>query len=83
MSTKIDESGQGLPGLSGSEELILAMMLKRPAEKSYGLEFVRASGGRLKRGSIYVTLMRMGKKGYIESEVEESTQGEARRPRRH
>jgi DNA-binding PadR family transcriptional regulator len=33
----------------------------------YGLEIVQASRGRLKRGSIYVTLGRMEEKGFVTS----------------
>ena len=32
---------------------------------SYGLQLVKASGGRLKRGGIYVTLGRMAAKGLV------------------
>jgi DNA-binding PadR family transcriptional regulator len=42
---------------------------------SYGLELVRASEGRLKRGSVYVLLDRMEKKGLIESWEEEPPPG--------
>lgn len=34
---------------------------------SYGLQLVQASGGRLKRGGIYVTLGRMEEKGLVSS----------------
>lgn len=37
----------------------------------YGLELVKASGGELKRGTIYVTLNRMIDKGLAKDEVEE------------
>lgn len=72
----------GLPNLSRAEACILSLALRRPAEKVYGLRLVKDSGGVLKRGGIYVTLDRMEEKGYVESEVEESTGGERRRPRR-
>ncbi|HUR20742.1 MAG TPA: PadR family transcriptional regulator, partial [Vicinamibacterales bacterium] len=38
---------------------------------TYGLDLVHASRGRLKRGSVYVTLGRMEQKGFVTSMVEE------------
>ena len=38
---------------------------------AYGLELVAASHGRLKRGSIYVTLGRMEEKGLVTSTLDE------------
>jgi hypothetical protein len=40
------------------------------AGKLYGLAMVELSEGRLKRGTVYVTLNRMEEKGYLESEQE-------------
>lgn len=37
----------------------------------YGLELVGASGGALKRGTVYVTLARMEEKGLIAGELEQ------------
>jgi DNA-binding PadR family transcriptional regulator len=51
--------------LPGSERLILTLLSTRGA--GYGLELVDASGGRLKRGGIYVTLGRMEEKGLVKS----------------
>jgi PadR family transcriptional regulator, regulatory protein PadR len=48
----------------------------------FGLEMVEVSGGRLKRGSIYVTLGRMETKGFVESRQEERTSGASGLPRR-
>ena len=53
-----------------------------PYAELYGLELVKLSGGRLKRGSIYVILARMADKGYVESRTvpaPRGTQGPARR----
>ena len=36
----------------------------------YGLELVSASGEKLKRGTVYVTLGRMEEKGFIKSRVD-------------
>ena len=48
----------------------------------YGLELVDASGGRLKRGSIYVTLGRMEAKGFVASRQEDRPAGAIGLPRR-
>jgi PadR family transcriptional regulator, regulatory protein PadR len=61
----------GLPSLSVTEALIMELLLAQPATELYGLELVRASGNRVKRGTVYVTLSRMEEKGYIESREEE------------
>jgi DNA-binding PadR family transcriptional regulator len=38
---------------------------------TYGLDLVASSRGRLKRGSVYVTLGRMEQKGFVTSRIEE------------
>ena len=48
----------------------------------YGLQLVEDSKGRLKRGTVYVTLGRMEEKGLIESELEPSPAGHGGLPRR-
>ncbi len=55
--------------------------LLRSGRERYGLEMVKDSDGKLKRGSIYVTLGRMEKKGYIKSR-QEDTPGQPGLPRR-
>ena len=64
--------------LSSLELLILQLLSDRgPA---YGLDLVSHSRGRLKRGSVYVTLGRMEDKGLVTSRLEERPgQGPARR----
>jgi PadR family transcriptional regulator, regulatory protein PadR len=57
-----------LPTVSRKEALILDLLAA--AGDRYGLELVEASDGRLKRGTIYVTLNRMQIKGYVTSEQE-------------
>ena len=54
-----------LPRLSPKETEILAILLDKG--KAYGLEIVGASQGRIKRGTVYVTLNRMEEKGYVKS----------------
>jgi len=53
------------PKLSRKEFKILELLIAKG--EMFGLEMVEASEGELKRGTIYVTLQRMGDKGYTES----------------
>jgi PadR family transcriptional regulator, regulatory protein PadR len=48
----------------------------------FGLELVEASGGRLKRGTVYVTLGRMETKGFVQSRQEQRAPGAIGLPRR-
>lgn len=68
------------PNLSHKEFLILGMLIGRG--EMFGLEMVEVSDGELKRGTIYVTLQRMGDKGYIESREEPRAHPEIGIPRR-
>lgn len=69
-----------LPRLSGTERLILELL---DAEgELFGLQMVELSSGRLKRGTVYVTLGRMQEKGYLESRQESQSQGAIGLPRR-
>lgn len=79
-STKNDSS-VGLPRLTNKELVVLGLLVNG-AHESFGLEMVEASGGELKRGTIYVTLQRMEEKGYIESRLEARTVPEIGIPRR-
>ena len=54
-----------IPRLSVKEALILGLLVSKG--ELYGLELVKQSGGKLKRGTVYVTLSRMAEKGYVES----------------
>src|SRR5687768_11508980 len=72
---------QNLPKLSNKEALILQMLIVR-SEPLYGLEMVEGSGGSLKKGTIYVTLMRMKDKGLIDSKPEPRPLPEIGIPRR-
>ena len=56
-----------LPSMSRTESLVMELL--RGGER-YGLELVDASGGALKRGSVYVILARMEEKGFVESRQE-------------
>lgn len=61
METEMNER----PEISSDEALILSLLAKHG--ESFGLALVDASGGELKRGTVYVTLDRMEDKGLIES----------------
>jgi PadR family transcriptional regulator, regulatory protein PadR len=65
--------------LSPVEELILEHLSVRDM---FGLELVGVSDGRLKRGTVYVTLGRMEEKGLVESRQEPLPAGAIGLPRR-
>jgi len=68
------------PTLSAKEYLVLEMLVANGP--SYGLQLVNASSGRLKRGTVYVTLGRMEEKGYVESEPDPDAADHLVLPRR-
>lgn len=83
MKAKSEKTEEGkIPSLSGKEALVLDLLLNKPSTGMYGLELVRVSGNRMKRGTIYVTLSRMEEKGYVESWQEEQRRDTAGLPRR-
>jgi DNA-binding PadR family transcriptional regulator len=51
-------------------------------DELFGLQMVELSGGRLKRGTVYVTLGRMQEKGYLDSRQEPLPPGAIGLPRR-
>lgn len=63
--------GARLPTLSAKERIILELLASSGAK--YGLQLVDDSRGRLKRGTVYVTLGRMEQKGLVESHHEPAT----------
>lgn len=65
--------------LSKVEYAILDQL--RYGKELFGLEMVKASDGALKRGTIYVTLQRMGEKGLLTSR-QEKNDDQAGKPRR-
>lgn len=65
--------------LSPKELLVLELLRDQEA---YGLQLVAASRGRLKRGTVYVTLGRMEEKGYITSKLDAAPPGTGGLPRR-
>jgi DNA-binding PadR family transcriptional regulator len=72
-------SEQRLPSISSTESLVLDLL---ESSERYGLELVDASRGRLKRGSVYVTLGRMEAKGFVSSRQEDRAPGAIGLPRR-
>jgi PadR family transcriptional regulator PadR len=63
------------------KELLILELLTRGGEL-YGLQLVAASRGRLKKGTVYVTLGRMEEKGYISARLDEPPPGAGGLPRR-
>ena len=76
MTTPMDR----VPTLPTKERLILELLVG--ADAQFGLQLVAASGGALKRGTVYVTLGRMEAKGFIQSEQEPPVPGAIGLPRR-
>ena len=69
-----------LPKFSAAERLIVELLAEH--EELFGLQMVEFSGGRLKRGTVYVTLGRMVEKGYLDSRQEALPEGAIGLPRR-
>lgn len=69
-----------LPTLSATERLIIELLAEH--DELFGLRMVELSDGRLKRGTVYVTLGRMQEKGYLESRQEPLPPGAIGLPRR-
>jgi len=65
--------------LSSTETYILRLLARN--EPMYGLQMVRESNGKLKVGTIHVTLNRMQDKGLVLSRTEKPTGGRGK-PRR-
>lgn len=59
-----------LPRLSGKEMVVLRLLASH-GSAMYGLQLVGASNGELGRGSVYVVLDRMERKGLVDSRKEE------------
>ena len=59
--------------ISDKQALILSMLVG--GESKYGLELIKESNGKLKRGGIYVILSRMEDYGLVESELRDAIRG--------
>jgi DNA-binding PadR family transcriptional regulator len=73
----MDESK--IPSMSAIEAVLIDLL---GAGERFGLELVATSDGRVKRGSVYVTLSRMEAKGFVESRQEDRAAGAIGLPRR-
>ena len=71
--------GTRLPSISAIEALIVDLL---GSGERFGLDLVDSSDGRLKRGTIYVTLSRMESKGFLESRQEARDPAAGGLPRR-
>jgi DNA-binding PadR family transcriptional regulator len=71
---------EALPKFSATERRIIELLVEH--EELFGLQMVELSSGRLKRGTVYVTLGRMQEKGYLESRQEPLPPGAIGLPRR-
>ena len=69
-----------VPTLPPKQALILELLVEE--SELYGLQLVEASKGKLKRGTVYVTLGRMEEKGFITSRLEKAPADEGGLPRR-
>jgi PadR family transcriptional regulator len=69
-----------LPTITGKERVILELLVADGAK--YGLQLVDDSRGRLKRGTVYVTLGRMEDKGLVSSQHQASRRDGGTIPRR-
>ena len=69
-----------LAKFSTAELLIVELLVEH--DELFGLQMVELAGGRLKRGTVYVTLGRMQEKGYLESRQEPLPAGAIGLPRR-
>jgi DNA-binding PadR family transcriptional regulator len=68
--------------LTVSPKELLVLQLLAANGDLYGLQLVAASRGRLKRGTVYVTLGRMEDKGYVTSAPESAPHRGGGLPRR-
>jgi DNA-binding PadR family transcriptional regulator len=68
--------------LSKTEALILQIMSDNGFKERYGLELLKLSDGKIKRGTIYTTLQRMENKGFVTSRQEEKPDDISGIPRR-
>jgi DNA-binding PadR family transcriptional regulator len=71
--------GTRLPSISATEALLVDLL---GSDERFGLDLVDSSHGRLKRGTIYVTLSRMEAKGFLESRQEARDPAAGGLPRR-
>lgn len=68
------------PSLSTTHAILLGLL--EDGEERYPLELVEMSEGRIKAGTVYVTLSRMEARGFVTSRREEKNPKAIGRPRR-
>jgi DNA-binding PadR family transcriptional regulator len=68
------------PTLSAKERVVLELLAA--GGQMYGLQLVAQAQGRLKRGTVYVTLGRMQQKGLIDADAEKLSDDSGLVPRR-
>jgi DNA-binding PadR family transcriptional regulator len=61
---------QAAAALTGTEFLIMSLLVQNRGKEMYGLEMVGKSGGKLKKGTIYVLLGRLEGKGFVTARSE-------------
>lgn len=76
----MESKSQQIPRLSPKESLILELLTA--SGPMYGLQLVSESKGKLKRGTVYVTLGRMEQKGLVSSDSEKLSDNADLVPRR-
>lgn len=76
----ITDVNEALPKFSATERAIIELLAAH--DELFGLQMVELSNGRLKRGTVYVTLGRMQDKGFLESRQEAMPTGAIGLPRR-
>ena len=77
----MNDRRESVPYFTDKERVIIDMLIAAETEM-YGLGMVQKSDGNLKRGTVYVILPYMEKKGFIESRVEKKKPGVTGPPRR-
>ena len=71
-----------IPKITNTEALVMEILMNKTSEEVYGWELMEESGGKLKKGTIYVILNRMEDKGLISSRKEQRREGARGLPRR-
>lgn len=75
-------NAEDFPKISRKEFITLSLMASAGDNEVYGLELVSASDGVLKKGTVYVLLMRLEEKGFIDSRKEDREPGARGLPKR-
>lgn len=68
--------------ISRKQAEVLGVLLSQLGRRMYGAEIVKVSGGRIKVGTVYVTLRSLKKMGFVDSESVSTPVGEQGPPRK-